>query len=373
MAGGFLGDRCERSASFACGDDERRARAAHEHQGAPRGTFRAMVTVWHATRCAMVVVLALGCSGKSASSDGGDGDGHAPPTYSRSPIVFSTLAERGTFLTTVERPVAERITPHRNASELSLSPSRRLFFQRSDHADAFETDIAAELFELTPNGRLVTTLPPIGEAFGWTLDDELIYGTATTLLRVGPDGTIRSEVPFPVDRLGLYRELSPDGSAVAFVTDPITTGGDFLEVIDVQTGAELANWELPEPAGMIWASNGTIVLPTHFSGLYTATLGDPQLAGPFALPFRPCALWDWVDPNIVRMSEVIVGAPCGGSWLVRTDGTSAVKREEINPVAFSPDRTKLLTVQTSLIVTDLDLGNPIELPSTPNTALPIVW
>jgi hypothetical protein len=335
-----------------------------------------MSTVWDVTRGAALVALALGCSGQSARHVG-DGDDDETPTYSKSPIVFSTYNAHGTFFMTIERPVPKLVTPYRYADVLSLSPSRRLLFQRSDHANLYETEIAAELFELTPNGKLVTALPLPGSALGWTLDDELIYLAATTLLRIGPDGTVRSEVPFPVDRVSLYLDLSPDGSAVAFVTST-PTGADFLEVIDVRSGATLDRWELPESGQMIWSSNGAIVLAAYVSQrFYTVAPGDSGLAGPFALPFQPCLLDDWVDPHIVHMKELVGGAPynsiCTSSWLVPTDGTAAQERTEIDPIAFSPDRKKLLTGYGNLVVTDLDLGNPIQLPGEPDPALPIVW
>jgi hypothetical protein len=159
--------------------------------------------------------------------------------------------------------------------------------------------------------------------------------------------------------------LSPDGKAVAFVLSTQDGAepsyGDALAIFDTRTGALTDRWTIPARPIVFWASDGTILLLATGEA-YTVVPGADALRGPFTLPFRPCSVDHWVEPGTVHMTEVIAQSDhetCGNSWVVRTDGSSAVPRNAPAPSAIAPDGRKVLVVETQgFTVADPDGSNP---------------
>ncbi|HEX6764662.1 MAG TPA: hypothetical protein VF103_04275 [Polyangiaceae bacterium] len=326
---------------------------------------------------ALAAALLCACSGESAENGAApheSPDDADPLSYETSPILAATLNGHGTWMLSLAKPTPVLHNSLPDVTEIAPSPSRRSVFQ-SINDNGF---ITGSLFALEPNARVLASLPVGGSRLlGWTADDVLLYVTSTGLLRVSSDGASQEEIPFPVERFsgGGYISLSPDGSEAVFTDMPPEAPG--IQLVDTTTGALLKRWPVSNSGPLYWAADGHIALTPYNGKSIDIATRDGMAFTTHPLPFQPCKIVGRVDPSLLevweRTGDPATNTVCNVQWLVRTDGTLVGPDTEGPPAAFSPDRKKLLLLETNLTVTDLDRQNPIELPHIDQIWGPIVW
>jgi hypothetical protein len=332
-----------------------------------------------------VALLALGC-GQSSREQSEQG---APPPLEQSPIVFGSYGPPGTFFITYEDRAPKYVNDNYDFYPISLSPSRTHVLQATEDPEG-NPDRVVEIFPIRENAPLLRRVPvPAWQGFlGWSGDDTVVFSMPDTegVLRLGVDGS-RSVLPFANDvaRRGNIApgSLSPDGATAAFVVigaSDVASSRSVLITIDTRTGAELDRWSIwwISPLSLVyWANDGAIVLLSRSNReLYSFVSGDEAVRDPVELPFQPCGVSNWVEPGTVFVTEAIAGSDngsCGNSWIVSTDGSSALRREGPAPVAFSADQQKILLLDSGILsVADPDGSNVEQIEGLPSPHN-VVW
>jgi hypothetical protein len=327
-----------------------------------------------------LLFLAIGLSGCGGSSTPEKRSDRGPPSFEQSPIVFGANDPAGTFFITVEDRNPKYLNDNYYFFPISLSPSRTRVLQVTDDPDG-DPDRVVEVFSIEENARLLHRSTVPGEFLGWVSDEELVFSTwdSAGFFLLGVDGA-RRDFRFPDDVLrGVTGSLSPDGSAAAYVVavqGEVDNANNVLVTLDTQTGRELERWSIPSGPRLFWANDGSIVLLSA-RDLYTIVPGEEIVRGPVPLPFSACEVGPWMVGTIHVTELVIRGdvGTCENSWVVATDGSSAVRREGAAPVAISPDGRKILVRDTedlTITMTDPDGSNAERLELSPS-AHDFVW
>lgn len=310
-----------------------------------------------------------------------------PPPYDESPILFVDSDPAGTSFFTLADTQPRSISGN-YFGLTALSPSRRRVLQDAP------LEPVNEVHEVAPGGALVGRFPRPGRFVGWRGDDTLIFandaqdGITGNIIQMNVDGTGAHVVPLPPGiESGFDMQpdtvLSPDGRAVALdisVYQPDIGYPQLILVLDVDTGAELARWPVPDdlrPGRPFWAADGRVVFHSFAAPfVMSARLGDAALSGRVEVPFQSCGHAErWVSPDVVLMvAQEGVGKDthCSAQWLVATDGLSAHKWESVFINMASADGRKVLLMNEvgESFVADPDGANVVSLPTVPQYRKP---
>lgn len=315
--------------------------------------------MWQAWQTEMNAACIVGLALLLGACSGGDPDRpeQARVSYLEAPIVYRSGDPAGTFFSTVGDLTPRRINDIYTSHRFDLSPSRHRVLQT-------DFDGSLVVYGVAENGPELARLESPGEFLGWDGDETLLFATYQSkgLMRITL-GVGSSQLPFPswVRHDSLFPRasaLAPDGKAAAFLvwTDDgsVASEGLAVFVMDTSSGALLATWPVTAdifPGGLLWAEDGTIVYsPIKRAMISTLTLGATALSEPIELPFQPCAVIRWIEPDLLHMTESVVegdSSVCRNSWLVDTHGDNLVERTSPPPFAISPDQRKILFFDTA--------------------------